>query len=92
MMKDYTKRIKDKLDIVTIDRADFNVLCKDRLDFGFDSIYFRYAEALDELATYKAIVEKIDPVLVCKQLSHRKMHFYNVLEQLLHAHDQEEDK
>ena len=92
MMNDYSKLIKDKLDIVTIDRADFNVLCKDRLDFGFDSIYFRYAEALDELATYKAIVEKNDPVLVRKQLSHRKMHFYIVLEQLLHAHDQEEDK
>ena len=91
MMNDYAKRIKDKLDIVTIDRANFNILCKDRLDFGFDSIYFRYAEALDELATYKAIVEKIDPVLVRKQLSHRKMHFYNVLEQLLHAHDQEDE-
>ena len=91
MMNDYAKLIKDKLDVVTIDRTDFNVLCKDRLDFGFDSIYFRYAEALDELAAYKAIVEKIDPMQARKQLLCRKMHFYNTLEQLVHAHDQEEE-
>lgn len=91
-MTDYASRVKEKLDVVTMSRDDFNALCKDSLDFGFDSIYFRYSEALDELAAYKAIVEKIDPVQACKQLSHRKMHFYNVLEQLLHAHDQEENK
>lgn len=91
-MTEYAKKMKEKLDVVTVSRDDFDALCKDRLDFGFDSIYFRYAEALDELAAYKAIVERIDPVQVRKQLSHRKMHFYNALEQLLHAHDQEEDK
>ena len=91
-MIDYVKRIKEKLDTVTIEKEDFNTLVKDRLDFGFDSIYFRYAEALDELAAYKAIVERIDPIQARKQLSHRKQHFYMTLEQLLHAHDQEEDK
>ena len=91
-MTDYAKKMKEKLDIVTVSRDDFDALCKDRLDFGFDSIYFRYAEALDELAAYKAIVERIDPVQARKQLSHRKQHFYMALEQLLHAHDQEEDK
>lgn len=91
-MTDYTKKLKEKLDVVTISRDDFDALCKDRLDFGFDSIYFRYAAALDELAVYKAIVERIDPVQARKQLNHQKMHFYNALEQLLHAHDQEEGK
>ena len=91
-MTDYAKSLKEKLDIVKLPRDVFDELAKDRLDFGFDSIYFRYAEALDELAAYKAIVERIDPVQARKQLSHRKQHFYMALEQLVHAHDQEDDK
>ena len=91
-MTDYAKSLKEKLDIVKLPRDVFDELAKDRLDFGFDSIYFRYAEALDELAAYKAIVERIDPIQARKQLSHRKQHFYMALEQLVHAHDQEDDK
>ena len=37
------KNIRDKLNIVNINRDDYNMIIKDRLDFGFDSIYFRYA-------------------------------------------------
>ena len=91
-MTDYAKNLKEKLDIVRLPKEAFDELAKDRLDFGFDSIYFRYAEALDELAAYKAIVERIDPVQARKQLSHRKQHFYMALEQLVHTHDQEDDK
>lgn len=67
-------------------------LKKDRLDFGFDSIYFRYSEAIEELSYYK---EKE----AHKECTHfdrkywadgRKMHFYNCLEQLLQTHKQEE--
>ena len=90
-MTEYAKKIKEKLNVVTLSNEDFDKLCKDRLDFGFDSIYFRYAEALDELAMYQAIIEKIDPIQARKKLIHRKMHFYNTLEQLVHAHDKEED-
>ena len=89
-MTDYAKSLKEKLDIVRLPKEAFDELAKDRLDFGFDRIYFRYAEALDELAAYKAIVERIDPIQARKQLSHRKQHFYMTLEQLVHAHDQEE--
>ena len=89
-MTDYGKRIKEKLDVVTVSREDFNTVCKDRLDFGFDSIYFRYSEAIDELAAYKAKVEGGDPIKARLNLNHRKMHFYNALEQLLQAHCQEE--
>ena len=91
-MTDYAKNLKEKLDIVRLPKDVFDELAKDRLDFGFDSIYFRYAEALDELAAYKAIVERIDPIQARKQLNHRKQHFYMALEQLVHAHDQEEDE
>ena len=91
-MTDYAKKMKEKLDVVTVSRDDFDALCKDRLDFGFDSIYFRYAEVCDELATYIARANGTSPIDERRHMSHRKMHFYNALEQLLHAHDQEEDK
>lgn len=65
-------------------------IAKDRIDFGFDSIYFRYAELCDELALYKSIVEHTDPITERKCMNSRKMHFYEALEQLVRAH--EEDK
>ena len=60
---------------------------KDRLDFGFDSIYFRYAELCDELAMYKVMYEHELPSNAKKAMNGRKMHFYNTLEQLLRAHE-----
>lgn len=92
-MTSEVQRLKEKLERreVCVDRKELDRVVKDRLDFGFDSIYFRYAEAIDELAAYKAIVERIDPIQARKQLSHRKQHFYMALEQLVHAHDQEEE-
>ena len=89
-MNKEAQKMVERLNKVYIDRDELNRVCKDRLDFGFDSIYFRYAEALDELAAYKALVERIDPIQARKQLSHRKQHFYMALEQLVHAHDREE--
>lgn len=90
-MNKEAQKMVERLNKVYIDRDELNRVCKDRLDFGFDSIYFRYAEALDELAAYKALVERIYPIQARKQLSHRKQHFYMALEQLVHAHDQEEE-
>lgn len=91
-MTDKAKEIMEKLDKVVIDRQTCNTLVKDRLDFGFDSIYFRYAEALDELALYKSIVEHTDPINERKHMNGRKMHFYETLEQLLHAHEKQKEK
>lgn len=91
-MTDKAKAMKEKLDIVRVSRDDWNMVCKDRLDFGFDSLYFRYAELCDELAVYKSHVNGTDPITERKNMNHRKMHFYNACEQLLHAHDQEERK
>ena len=79
-MTEEARYLKEKLDIVKINRDDLNTICKDRLDFGFDSIYFRYAELCDELAAYKARYEHIDPVQARKNLNFKKMHFYNALE------------
>jgi hypothetical protein len=90
IMTDYAKKMKEKLDVVTVSRDDFDALCKDRLDFGFDSIYFRYSEIVEELSWYKEIESK-------RQNEHfnrkawcdsKRMHFYECLEQLVHAHQE----
>ena len=92
--KTKAEEIKEKLDVVRISREDYNTLVKDRLDFGFDSIYFRYSEAIEELSYYK---EK-EAHKECTHFDRKhwangcKMHFYNALEQLLQAHVQEEKK
>lgn len=90
-MTDTAKRIKENLDKVIVSREELNQLAKDRLDFGFDSIYFRYSEAIEELSYYKEqearrMGEHFDRKRFCDS---RKMHFYGCLEQLLQAHKQE---
>lgn len=87
-MTEQAKRIKDILGTVRIDIDALNQMAKDRLDFGFDSIYFRYAEVCDELAVYKAAVEHTNPIEERKRMNYRKMHFYEALEQLVHAHEE----
>lgn len=66
-------------------------IIKDRLDFGFDSIYFRYSEAIEELSYLKeAEAHRSGEHFNRKQFcNNRKMHFYNCLEQLLRAHEEE---
>ena len=85
-----TREMYDKLNIITLNRDDYNMIYKDRLDFGVDSIYFRYAELCDEIAMYKAIFNHTDPIQERKNMNNRKMHFYKTLEQLIHAHDKGE--
>lgn len=85
------QKLVEQLNKVYVDRDELNRVCKDRLDFGFDSIYFRFAEVCDELAIYKARVEHSDPIEEKRRMNSRKQHFYMTLEQLVHAHDQEDD-
>ena len=64
---------------------------KDRLDFGFDSIYFRYAEVVDELSWLKLKEERSNGNCNFDRkhwADAKKMHFYNCLEQLLRAHEE----
>ena len=86
------KRIKEILERaeVVVDRKELDKIVKDRLDFGFDSIYFRYAEVCDELAIYKARANGSCPVTERAHMNGRKMHFYQALEQLLQAHPERE--
>ena len=76
-------------DMVVVEKKDIQTLLQDKLDFGFDSIYFRYATLCDELADYKAYVNNTDVLIERKYMNHMKKHFYDALEQLIHAHDQE---
>ena len=90
-MTEQAKRIKDKINITYVNNDILNQVIKDRLDFGFDSIYFRYAEVCDELAAYKSAYERTNPVEERKRMNGKKMHFYEALEQLIHAHKENND-
>ena len=91
-MTDTAKKIKDTLDRVVVDREELNRALKDRLDFGFDSIYFRYSEAIEELSYYKEKEAHRECTHFDRKrwVDGRKMHFYNCLEQLLRAHEEDE--
>lgn len=94
-MTDYAKGLKDKSDVVTLSREDFNTICKDRLDFGFDSIYFRYSKAIEELSWFKEAEARHNGNMNFNRKNWcdtRKQHFYMCLEQLLHAHESENGK
>lgn len=91
LMPPKAKKIKETLDVAYVSKTELNTLLKDRLDFGFDSIYFRYAILADEVARLRAKESK-DYERERSRVEIEKMHFYNCLEQLLQAHTREEEK
>lgn len=86
----FAEALREEDPNVAIPKEEHQKLITERLAFGFDSIYFRYAAVVDELARYKAK----DPANRGRDFSNwancQKMHFYNVLEQLTGAHDLED--
>ena len=69
-------------------------ILKDRLDFGFDSIYFRYAEAIQELSFFKEMEERRRGNTTFDRVNWVKIkleHFWYTLEQLMHAHPTPEE-
>lgn len=86
----FVEVLREENQNMTIPTEEYQKLVTERFAFGFDSIYFRYAAVVDELARYKAK----DPANKGKDFSNwancQKMHFYNVLEQLTGAHDLED--
>lgn len=85
-MTEQAKKIAEKLNIAVIHQEDLDTILKDRLDFGFDSIYFRYATLCDELAMCRAQLKLTDPLKERQHMDCHKQHFYEALEQLLQAH------
>ena len=74
--------------------TNIDKVLKDRLDFGFDSIYFRYAEAIIELSFYK----EREAIKAGKTYFDREnwvrtkcQHFWDCLEQLTNAHSTPEE-
>ena len=88
------KTIKERLGRkeVVVDRKELDKVIKDRLDFGFDSIHFRYAEVCDELAAYQSVVDHVPAHEARKRMNGRKMHFYQALEQLVRAHPERKEE
>ena len=86
----FAEALREENPNVTIPKEAHRKLVAERLAFGFDSIYFRYAAVVDELARYKAK----DPAHMGKDFSSwatcHNMHFRPVLEQLTGAHDLED--
>ena len=67
-------------------------ILKDRLDFGFDSLYFRYASAIIELSFYKEAEARHNGETYFNRNAWVKAHlehYYRALEQLTHAHAEE---
>ena len=99
-LEELTKKYQDFMDAiqesnpnVTIPKEAHRKLVAERLAFGFDSIYFRYAAAIDELARLKPkdpVEPNTDPLWWRRWASNEKMHFYMVLEQLTGAHELED--
>lgn len=87
-----TKRIKEMLNKVYIDRDKINQICNDRTDFGFDSIYFRYAQTRDTQALLQAIATHGDIKKEQHKAEMDKMHFWGALEQLTCAHEHLKEK
>ena len=99
-LEELTKKYQDFMDAiqesnpnVTIPKEAHRKLVAERLAFGFDSIYFRYAAVVDELARLKPrdpVEPNTDPLWWRRWASNEKMHFYMVLEQLTGAHELED--
>jgi hypothetical protein len=82
------EELKNKLDVTVINKDQLNKILLERINFAFDSLYFRYAMAIKELGEYK---EK-EALREGRNFSRKHwedgqcMHFYKVLEEILEAH------
>lgn len=47
------EELKNKLDVTVINKDQLNKILLERINFAFDSLYFRYAMAIKELGEYK---------------------------------------
>ena len=93
----FAETLREENPNVTIPKEAHRKLVAERLAFGFDSIYFRYAAAIDELVRYKAkdpvnINAGKDPIWYQHWANDQKMHFWQVLEQLTGAHELEDSQ
>lgn len=89
MLEEKQKRIKEKLALINMTNEDYKTLVKDRIDFGFDSIYFRYSEVIEELSWFKEMEARKHGQMNFNREQWSKLkkdHFYTALEQFTGAH------
>ena len=91
-MTDYAKNIKEKLDIIHINREEFNKLVDDRIAYIYDSLCLRYVIAREKAALWDAYQDmKAGKVNRDKEfhldLAKRdEMRFFDILNDLIGEH------
>lgn len=76
--------IKGKLNVTTVNNDIWNKILIERLNYAFDSLYFRFALAIKELGEYKQkeAVANNEKFLRKKWESAQMMNFHQTLEEL----------
>ena len=91
-MTEEAKRIKEKLDVVVLNRDDFNKLNDDRIAYIYDSLCLRYLVAREKAALQDAYQDmKAGKINRDKEfhldLAQRdEMRFYQILDELIGEH------
>ena len=78
------KKILEKLNVTTVNNDIWNRILSERLNYAFDSLYFRFALAIKELGEYKQkeAVANNEKFLRKKWESAQMMNFHQTLEKL----------
>ena len=53
-MTETAQRIKDRLNVVQVDKDELNKLIDERNDWGYDALCMRFEQIVNELVYYKA--------------------------------------
>lgn len=85
---------KNKNKIMPIERQELDKLLSQRINFAFDSLYFRYAMAIDELARYKEEENRRNGSCanIKRWADSQKMQFYKVLDEILEPYPKENNQ
>ena len=54
-MTDTARKIKDKLNVMQVDRDELNKLIDERNDWGYDALCMRFEQIVNELVYYNPI-------------------------------------
>ena len=83
-MSDNKEKILEKLNVTTVNNDIWNRILSERLNYAFDSLYFRFALAIKELGEYKQkeAVANNEKFLRKKWESAQMMNFHQTLEKL----------
>ena len=91
-MTEEVKKIKDKLDIVHINRDEFNKLIDDRIAYIYDSLCMRYIIAREKAALWDAYQDmkagktNRDREFHFDLAKRDEMRFYQILDDLIGEH------